>query len=136
VRIDAGVEVGDDIGIAYDPMIAKVVAYAEDRAHALELLGAALAETEIEGVTTNLPFLRWLLAHTVIRAGEATTAFLTENPPLSPMPLVRPPATFRSPWRLNLPVPPSAPPPDLETESQRPSTSSGGARSPRPCRGP
>jgi acetyl/propionyl-CoA carboxylase alpha subunit len=125
VRIDAGVEQGDDIGIAYDPMIAKVIAYADDRAHALELLGAALAETEIEGVTTNLAFLRWLVAHPAIQVGEATTAFLTENPPLSPTPLLRPPATFRSPWRLNLPGPRSAPPPDLETESQRPSTSSG-----------
>jgi len=125
VRIDAGVEEGDEIGVAYDPMIAKVIAYADDRAHALELLGAALAETDIEGVTTNLPFLRWLVAHPAIGAGEETTAFLTENPPLSPTPLLRPPATFRSPWRLNLPVPPSAPPPDLETESQRPSTSSG-----------
>ncbi|HEX2426596.1 MAG TPA: biotin carboxylase N-terminal domain-containing protein [Gaiellaceae bacterium] len=123
VRIDAGVEEGDEIGLAYDPMIAKVVAHAGDRSHALDLLRAALAETEIEGVTTNLPFLRWLVAHPVIRAGEATTAFLTEHPPLSPIPLLRPPATIRSPWRLNLPAPPPAPPPDVETETHRPSTS-------------
>jgi acetyl/propionyl-CoA carboxylase alpha subunit len=125
VRIDAGVEEGDEIGLAYDSMIAKVVARARDRAQALELLRAALAETEIEGVTTNLSFLRWLVAHPAIRAGEATTAFLTEHPPLSPVPLLRPPAAFRSPWRLNLPAPPPAPPPDVETESQRPSTSTG-----------
>jgi acetyl/propionyl-CoA carboxylase alpha subunit len=125
VRIDAGVEEGDEIGLAYDSMIAKVVACVRDRAQALELLRAALAETEIEGVTTNLSFLRWLVAHPAIRAGEATTAFLTEHPPLSPVPLLRPPAAFRSPWRLNLPAPPPAPPPDVETESQRPSTSTG-----------
>jgi acetyl/propionyl-CoA carboxylase alpha subunit len=125
VRIDAGVEPGDEIGLAYDAMIAKVIAHAGDRAQALDLLRAALAEIEIEGVTTNLPFLRWLVAHPVIRAGEATTAFLTEHPPLSPTPLLRPPAVFHSPWRLNLPAPPPAPPPDVETESHRPSTSTG-----------
>jgi acetyl/propionyl-CoA carboxylase alpha subunit len=125
VRIDSGVEAGDEIGLAYDPMIAKVIAHAGDRWQALDLLRAALAETDIEGVTTNLPFLGWLVAHPVIRAGEAGTAFLTEHPPLSPIPLLRPPAAFRSPWRLNLPVPPPAPPPDAESESQRLSTSTG-----------
>ena len=125
VRIDAGVEEGDEIGLAYDPMIAKVIAHARERAQALDLLRAALAETDIEGVTTNLPFLRWLVAHPAIQAGEATTAFLTEHPPLSPVPLLRPPAAFRSPWRLNLPAAPPAPPPDVEIESQRPSTSTG-----------
>jgi acetyl/propionyl-CoA carboxylase alpha subunit len=49
VRIDAGVEAGDQIGLAYDPMIAKVIAHAGDRAQALDLLRAALVETEIEG---------------------------------------------------------------------------------------
>jgi acetyl/propionyl-CoA carboxylase alpha subunit len=125
VRIDAGVESGDEIALAYDPMIAKVVAHGRDRTKALDILAAALADTRIEGVTTNLTFLRWLVAHPVIRAGEATTAFLTEHPPLSPVPLLRPAATFRSSWRLNLPAPPPAPPPDLETESHRPSATSG-----------
>jgi acetyl/propionyl-CoA carboxylase alpha subunit len=125
VRVDAGIEEGDDVGVAYDPMIAKLVAHGRDRDQALDLLAAALAETRIEGVTTNLPFLRWLVAHPAIRAAEGTTAFLTENPPLSPAPVLRAPATFRSPWRLNLPAPPPAPPPDLETESHRPSQSTG-----------
>ena len=47
---------------------------------------AALDETEVEGLTTNLPFLRWLVRHPVVRAGQATTAFLTEYPPLSRAP--------------------------------------------------
>ena len=125
VRIDEGVEEGDEIGLAYDPLIAKVIANAGDREHALELLRGALAATHIEGVTTNLAFLRWLVAYPVIRAGEATTAFLTEHPPLSHGSFLRAPAPFRTPWRLNLPVPPPAPPPDVETESQRPSTATG-----------
>ena len=120
VRVDAGVEVGDEVGIAYDPMIAKVVAKGRDRSEALELLATALHETEIGGVDTNLAFLRWLVAHPVVRSGETTTAFLTEHPPLSALPLLRPPDVFRRPWRLNLPAPRAAPPPDVDAESQRP----------------
>ena len=60
IRVDAGVEEGDEIGTAYDPMIAKLIAHAETRAAALEQLRDALAETEVEGVVTNLPFLRHL----------------------------------------------------------------------------
>ncbi len=91
LRVDAGVEEGDEIGLAYDPMIAKLVARGRNREEALEILAAALAETEVAGVTTNLPFLRWLVSHPVVRAGEATTAFLTEHPPLSPRPLLAAP---------------------------------------------
>jgi len=111
IRVDAGVEEGDEVGLAYDPLLAKLVAHGRDRAEALDLLDRALAETEVAGVTTNLPFLRWLVAHPVVRAGEATTAFLTEHPPLSPAPLRRPAHPWRRPWRLNLPSPPPAPPP-------------------------
>ena len=89
VRVDAGVEQGDEVGLGYDPMIAKLVAHGASREEALDRLAAALAETEVAGVTTNLPFLRWLVAHPVVRAGEATTAFLVEHPPLSPLPLRR-----------------------------------------------
>jgi acetyl/propionyl-CoA carboxylase alpha subunit len=125
IRVDAGVEEGDEVGLAYDPMIAKLIAHAPTRAAALDALVDALAETEVAGVATNLPFLRWLVAHPAVRAGEVTTAFLTEHPPLSPQPLLHPPAAFRTPWRLNLPSPPPAPPPDLDAESHRPSASQG-----------
>ncbi|MBA3374442.1 MAG: methylcrotonoyl-CoA carboxylase, partial [Actinobacteria bacterium] len=114
VRVDAGVEEGDEIGLAYDPMIAKLVARGGNREEALEILAGALAETEIEGVTTNLPFLRWLVSHPVVRAGEATTAFLTEHPPLSPPPLLSARAPWNRPWRLNLPAPPPAAPPNID----------------------
>ena len=113
VRVDAGVEEGDEIGLAYDPLIAKLIAHGRDRDDALDLLAAALEETVVEGVTTNLPFLRWLVSHPVVRAGEATTAFLTEQPPLSPPPLLAA-APWRSPWRLNLPGPAPSPPPDVD----------------------
>ena len=125
VRVDAGVEEGDEVGIAYDSMIAKLVAHGKDREDALDTLAAALDEIEIAGITTNLPFLRWLVSHPVVRAGEATTALLTEHPPLSARPLVLPPTVWRAPWRLNLLPPPAASPPDVDVASQREGTMHG-----------
>jgi acetyl/propionyl-CoA carboxylase alpha subunit len=112
IRVDAGVEEGDEVGTSYDPLIAKLIAHGSTREDALDRLAAALAETEVGGVVTNLPFLRWLVAHPALRAGETTTAFLTEHPPLSAPPLRLPDRPWRGGFRLNLPVPPPAPPPD------------------------
>jgi len=114
VRVDSGVEEGDEIGTAYDPMIAKLVAHAPTREEALDRLAAALGETEVAGVTTNLPFLRWLAAHPLVRAGATTTAFLVENPPLSEPPQRAPGPAWRGVWRLNLPGPPPRPAPDAD----------------------
>src|SRR5207237_2671434 len=72
IRVDAGVEEGDEVGVSYDPMIAKLIAHGSTRTDALDRLAAALAETELAGVVTNLPFLRWLVAHPALRAGETT----------------------------------------------------------------
>jgi acetyl/propionyl-CoA carboxylase alpha subunit len=126
IRVDAGVEEGDEVGTRYDPLLAKLVAHGETREAALTRLAAALAETEVAGVTTNLPFLRWLVAHPALRAGETTTAFLVEHPPLSPFPAVRGRRAWRTPFRLNLPPPPPAPPPDVALETE---ISSGGGSS-------
>jgi acetyl-CoA/propionyl-CoA/long-chain acyl-CoA carboxylase, biotin carboxylase, biotin carboxyl carrier protein len=111
IRVDPGVEEGDEVGLAYDPMIAKLIAHGETREEALDRLAAALAETEVGGIVTNLPFLRWLVAHPELRAGETTTAFLVEHPPLSP-PRPRPAGPWRGAFRLNLPAPPPLSPPD------------------------
>src|SRR5262249_57330797 len=62
IRVDAGIAEGDEIGTAYDPMIAKLIASGETRHEAFDRLAAAPAGTEGGGVTTNLPLLRWLLA--------------------------------------------------------------------------
>ncbi len=112
VRVDAGIEEGDEIGTSYDPLLAKLIVHAPTRAEALERLAHALAETEVGGVTTNLPFLRWLVAHPLLRAGRTTTAFLTENPPLSEPPARAPGPAWQGAWRLNLPAPPPRAVPD------------------------
>jgi acetyl/propionyl-CoA carboxylase alpha subunit len=114
VRVDAGVEEGDEIGIGYDPMIAKLIAYGFTREQALDKLRGALDEAEVDGLETNLPFLRWLVRHPVVRAGEATTAFLTEYPPLSPPPERLAPPPWRGAWRLSLAAPPPQPLPSTE----------------------
>jgi 3-methylcrotonyl-CoA carboxylase alpha subunit len=61
LRIDTGVRAGDEVGVHYDPMIAKVVAWGEDRPSALRRLHTALADYQIVGLTTNLRFLRGLI---------------------------------------------------------------------------
>jgi acetyl/propionyl-CoA carboxylase alpha subunit len=114
VRVDAGVAEGDEVGTAYDPMIAKLIAHGDTRDEALDRLRAALAETEVDGVTTNLPFLRWLVAHPVLRAGRTTTAFLEDHPPLSAPPAALPSGPWSEPFRLNLPAPAPQPPPDVD----------------------
>jgi acetyl/propionyl-CoA carboxylase alpha subunit len=88
VRVDAGVEEGDEVPVTYDPLLAKLIAHGETREEALDRLASALRETEVRGVTTNLPFLRWLVAHPELTAGRATTAFLVDYPPLSRAPKV------------------------------------------------
>ena len=120
VRVDAGVEEGDEIGTSYDPLIAKLVARGATRDEALDRLRAALAETEVGGVTTNLPFLRWLVAHPEVRAGRTTTAFLSEYPPLSAPPETTAAPPWRGAWRLNLPAPPPQPPPDVDAAAHEP----------------
>ena len=115
VRVDAGIAEGDEVNLAYDPMIAKLIAHGDTRDEALDRLAQALAETEVDGVVTNLPFLRWLVHHPSLRAGHTTTAFLVENPPLTEPPPRAPDAPGRGGWRLNLAVPAPTPPPDVDT---------------------
>ena len=65
-------------------------------------------------MTTNLQFLRWLVAHPALRAGDVTTAFLIEHPPLSPPPAQPADPVWRGAFRLNLPSPAPQPPPDVD----------------------
>jgi acetyl-CoA/propionyl-CoA carboxylase biotin carboxyl carrier protein len=76
VRTDSGLSEGTEVGSAYDPMLSKVIAYGPDRATALRKLRAALAETVTLGVPTNAGFLRRLLAHPAVVAGELDTGLV------------------------------------------------------------
>jgi acetyl-CoA/propionyl-CoA carboxylase biotin carboxyl carrier protein len=76
VRTDSGLTEGTEVGSLYDPMLSKVIAYGPDRATALRRLRAALAETVTLGVQTNAGFLRRLLAHPAVVAGELDTGLV------------------------------------------------------------
>ncbi len=76
VRIDSGVDQGDDVSRFYDPMIAKIIAHGHDRAAAIANLSSALEHTVVAGVKSNLGYLSTVLANQHFRAGEIDTAFL------------------------------------------------------------
>ncbi|MFJ6560693.1 biotin carboxylase N-terminal domain-containing protein [Streptomyces sp. NPDC091412] len=76
VRTDSGLSEGTEVGSLYDPMLSKVIAHGPDRATALRKLRAALAGTVTLGVQTNAGFLRRLLAHPDVVAGELDTGLV------------------------------------------------------------
>ncbi|MCX5201110.1 acetyl/propionyl/methylcrotonyl-CoA carboxylase subunit alpha [Streptomyces sp. NBC_00237] len=79
VRTDSGLSVGTEIGSLYDPMLSKVIAYGPDRPTALRKLRAALAATVTLGVQTNAGFLRRLLAHPDVVAGNLDTGLVERD---------------------------------------------------------
>jgi 3-methylcrotonyl-CoA carboxylase alpha subunit len=83
VRIDAGVEEGDAVSVHYDPMIAKLIVWAPDRAAAIERLQQALEATDVEGVRTNARFLWQILGAPAVRAGDVSTRLLETDPVLT-----------------------------------------------------
>ena len=76
LRLDVGVDAGDEVSPFYDPMLGKLVARGESRAQAIDTLHRALASLEIAGVTTNRALLQSVLADAQFRAGGVTTSFL------------------------------------------------------------
>jgi 3-methylcrotonyl-CoA carboxylase alpha subunit len=76
VRIDTGVRAGDEITQYYDPMIAKLVVWGEDRASALRRLREALASYQVAGVTTNIPFLQRVVAHPAFADAHLDTGLI------------------------------------------------------------
>ncbi|MGA9853281.1 MAG: acetyl/propionyl/methylcrotonyl-CoA carboxylase subunit alpha [Gammaproteobacteria bacterium] len=76
VRVDTGVRSGDEIGIFYDPMIAKISVCGKDRAEAVNHLREALAHTAVFGLVTNLPLLRGIARHPKFAAGRYDTGFI------------------------------------------------------------
>ncbi|CAO3457494.1 Methylcrotonyl-CoA carboxylase biotin-containing subunit (EC 6.4.1.4) [Azospirillum argentinense] len=91
VRVDTGVREGDEVTMFYDPMIAKLIVWDEDRDAALRRLRVALAAYEVVGVTTNVAFLGAIAGHPAFRAVEIDTGFIERHradllPPPAPVP--------------------------------------------------
>jgi 3-methylcrotonyl-CoA carboxylase alpha subunit len=89
VRVDTGVRAGDAISVHYDPMIAKLVVWGEDRAAALARLSAALDRCQAVGPATNIAFLARIARHPAYARGEVDTGFIERHrkdllPPLEP----------------------------------------------------
>ncbi|MGI5374152.1 5-oxoprolinase/urea amidolyase family protein [Streptomyces sp. CA-251387] len=82
VRVDGWVETGTEVTTSYDPMLAKIIAYGPDRAHALERLDEALARTRVDGIETNLGLVRAALADRRFReAAHSTSTLATVTDP-------------------------------------------------------
>ena len=92
VRIDTGVRAGDEVSPYYDPMLAKLIVWGEDRERALAQLRAALADCEVAGVTTNIAFLERVVAHDAFASGRLDTGLIDKHrDALFPAPGATPP---------------------------------------------
>jgi acetyl/propionyl-CoA carboxylase alpha subunit len=79
IRVDTAVEAGDRVPPEYDNLIAKLMVHAGDRDSAIDRLARALAETEVGGIQTTLPFHRFVAAHAGFRRGELSTDWVGEH---------------------------------------------------------
>ena len=79
VRVDTGVVEGDEVSVFYDPMIAKLVVWGENREIALKRLISALGDYYIDGVSTNIDFLKRVATHPAFVAAELTTTFVEKH---------------------------------------------------------
>lgn len=76
IRVDDGFTEGMDVPIYYDPMIAKLITYGKTRGEAIQRMREAIAQFEIEGVATTLPFGRFVMDHEAFLAGKFDTHFV------------------------------------------------------------
>lgn len=76
IRLDSGFTAGNEVTHFYDPLLAKLIVYAEDRATAIQRMQAALKEFVVHGVITNIDFLQNVLSHPDFANGEVTTRWV------------------------------------------------------------
>ncbi len=81
VRVDTGIEEGSEVSMFYDPMIAKLITYGENRDQAIDRMADALDAYYIRGVSHNISFLNALVLHPRFRAGRLSTNFIAEEYP-------------------------------------------------------
>ncbi|QFU75590.1 acetyl/propionyl/methylcrotonyl-CoA carboxylase subunit alpha [Halioglobus maricola] len=79
LRMDHGIQTGQQVSPFYDPMIAKVIAFGDNRNEAIRRLASAVQDTQLLGINNNKRFLENVLRHPVFGAGEATTAFIEQH---------------------------------------------------------
>jgi len=87
LRMDSGYASGDEVGVHYDPMLAKLIAWGGTRAEATRRLRRAVEDAWAPGVVTNLPLLRQVLAHSAWEEGSLDTGFLPRHGLPEPPPL-------------------------------------------------
>ncbi len=98
IRIDSGVVEGAAIGVHYDPLLAKLIAFAETREAALARAALALGGYRISGIRTNIPFLRRLLRDDRVRRADIHTQFVDEHMDELVGPEPEEPEEPRDPW--------------------------------------
>jgi acetyl-CoA carboxylase biotin carboxylase subunit len=76
VRDDSGAYEGGEVPIFYDPMISKLITWGDNRDHALQRMRRALAEYEVRGIKTTIPFFKWILEDEDFKAGRFDTSFI------------------------------------------------------------
>ena len=112
LRLDSGVEQGQEVSIYYDPMLAKLIVWAPDRESSLRRMDVALSRFLVLGVITNIPLLRSIMGHAQFQRGEYDTGFLEWNPAVT-MPMVTDEARDLSralaAWASSQPVGPVSP---------------------------
>lgn len=79
IRVDSGITLGSEVLVKYDPLLAKVIAFAEDRAGCLTRLDRALGEFVILGTSTNLSYLRRIIRHRDFQEANLSTGFLGDH---------------------------------------------------------
>jgi 3-methylcrotonyl-CoA carboxylase alpha subunit len=79
VRVDNGFNTGDQVSIYYDPLLAKLVAWGEDRRAAINTLQRMLSETAVVGIHTNLTLLHRITENSAFLAGKVNTQFIAEH---------------------------------------------------------
>ncbi len=82
VRWDGGIAVGTEIGLHYDPLLGKLITWAQDRPGAIRRMERALGELRIDGVATSTPLLLRIMRERDFLAGSLSTAYLPEHPVL------------------------------------------------------
>ena len=79
VRVDSGVEEGDEIPVYYDPMVSKLCTWGQTRDQAIRRMDRALAEYDVAGVRTTIPFCRLVMTHPAFTSGDFDTGFVGEH---------------------------------------------------------